>query len=365
MVSGQYILNSYGISKEWGFLSQKVIDQLPSKYAVWEEMANQFTDLLNANTFREKLEAMPIIREPMFQSKEEWERAMLLLSYFGHAYVFGWDNPVAELPESIAVPWVKIADKLGRKPVLSHASAVLNNWKLIDKTKPFAIENIATRIQFQGSIDESWFFMITALIEKNGAAAIAYSVDAILAVEKDDEIEVEISLEEIHKVLREIIQNLKDMRLHCDPYIFFNRLRPFLSSFENIHYKGTENSIQSFHGGSAAQSSLIQMFDAVFGIRHHSPYLKEMRDYMPPKHVEFLKFLEFKSKLKSYCNQNKSLEKPFQECMDALLEFRNEHLKIAAEYIMGQKPKSQEDIKGTGGTNPMVFLKGLRDKTKQ
>lgn len=364
MVSVEYILNTYGISKEWGFLSSNLINRLSAEYSPWEKIADQFIDLLNSNSLRAKLDDMPIIKEPNFETQAEWERAMLLLSYFGHAYIVGFDEPLNELPESIAVPWVKVAEELGRKPILSHASAVLNNWKLIDETKPFSINNITTRISFQGSIDESWFFMITALIEKNGAEGIYNSVKAILATEKDDEIEVEIALEKIHEVILEITQNLKDMRINCDPHIFFNRLRPMISSLDNVNYKGTENPIKSFHGGSAAQSSLIQMFDATFAVKHNSPYLKEMRNYMPPKHVDFLKFLEFKSKLKDYCSQRESLQKPFQNCINSLLEFRNEHLKIAAEYIMQQKPKSQENIKGTGGTNPMVFLKKLRDNTK-
>lgn len=364
MVSTNYILSTYGISEEWGFLSHDIVEALPREYAEWDLIANQFHDLLNANCFRERMDKMKVIHDPIFSTKAEWERAMLLLSFFGHAYVFGWNDPVDYLPESIAIPWVKVANKLNRKPILSHAAGVLNNWKLIDKEKPFSFNNIATIIQFQGSIDESSFFLATTIIEKNGALGIKSCMDAILAVEKDDENEVAFSLSKIEKVIKELIINLKDMRKYCDPYVFFNRVRPFLSSFENINYKGTENPIKSFHGGSAAQSSLIQMFDAAFGIQHNSPYLQLMREYMPEPHTDFIKFLEFKSKLKSYCNQRNSLQAPFQKCLDLLLEFRNEHLKIAAEYIMGQKPKNQEEIKGTGGTNPMVFLKELRDNTK-
>jgi indoleamine 2,3-dioxygenase len=365
MVSTNYILSTYGISEEYGFLSEKIATKLPIEYQEWENIATDFQALINANSLRDKLDDMRLIAEPAFKTKAEWERAMLLLSFFGHAYVFGWNDPVNELPVSIAIPWTKVADKLGRKPILSHASAVLNNWKLIDNKKPFSIDNLTTIIQFQGSIDESWFFLKTAVIEKNGAAAIKYIVDAILGVEKDDEQEISYALGKIKKVLIDIIQNLKDIRKHCDPYVFYHRVRPFLASFENVKYNGVEeNSIRSYHGGSAAQSSLIQMFDAAFGIQHHHPFLQEMRNYMPPLHADFLKFLGFKSKLKSYCNARTSLQNDLEECIELLLIFRNEHLKIAAEYIIAQQPKSQKESKGTGGTNPIIFLKKIRDGNK-
>lgn len=365
MVSTNYILSTYGISEEYGFLSEKITIKLPVEYQEWENIAVDFQALINANALRDKLDKMRVIPEPIFRTKAEWERAMLLLSFFGHAYVFGWNDPVDELPASIAIPWVKVANKLGRKPILSHASAVLNNWTLIDDKKPFSIDNISTIIQFQGSIDESWFFLMTAVIEKNGAEGIKHVVGAILAVQKDDENEVSYALGKIKKVLLEITQNLKDIRTYCNPYIFYHRVRPFLASFENVKYNGVENPVRSYHGGSAAQSSLMQMFDAAFGIRHENPFLKEMRNYMPPLHADFLKFLEFKSKLKTYCNTRVSLQSDFEECIDLLLTFRNEHLKIVAEYIIAQQPKSQKEAKGTGGTNPMIFLKQIRDGSKR
>ncbi|MGK0387805.1 MAG: indoleamine 2,3-dioxygenase [Maribacter sp.] len=361
MVSTNYILSTYGISKEYGFLSENIATKLPVEYQEWENIATDFQALINANSLRNRLDNLRLITDPIFKTKAERERAMLLLSFFGHAYIFGWNDPVDELPASIAIPWTKVADKLGRKPILSHASAVLNNWKLIDNKKPFSIYNITTIIQFQGSIDESWFFLMTAVIEKNGAVAIKYIVDAILAVKKDDEHEVSYALGKIKKVLNEITQNLKDIRKHCDPYVFYHRVRPFLASFENVKYNGSEDFVRSYHGGSAAQSSLIQMFDAAFGIRHHHPFLQEMRNYMPPLHADFLKFLEFKSKLKDFCNAKISLQNDLEECIELLLIFRNEHLKIAAEYIIAQQPKSQKEPKGTGGTNPMIFLKEIRD----
>ena len=44
------------------------------------------------------------------------ERAMLLLSVFGNAYVWAESEPAQVIPQSIAVPWRRVADTLGRPP---------------------------------------------------------------------------------------------------------------------------------------------------------------------------------------------------------------------------------------------------------
>ncbi len=364
MVNRNYILSTYGISEEFGFLSTDIIDELPLAYKEWEEMVRNLPTLLRQNKWREAADTMPVLQAD-FGPKSEWKRAQLILSYMGHAYVFSGNSPVDYLPPSIAKPWVEVANHLGLPPVITHSSGVLNNWKLKDIEAPFSAENLEVRIRFDDSEDENWFFMLTAMIEKEGAKGISACVDAILAVEKDNDQEADFALSELDKTLRQMTHTLSRMKEHCDPYRFFHELRPFLSSFEKIEYRGIiEEPVRSYHGGSAAQSTLIQLFDATLGIRHQGTYLQEMRKYMPPQHANFLRFIQMKSKVKNYCGMHRGLHGIYDQCVSSLREFRNEHLKIAAEYIMGQKPKEQEHIKGTGGTNPMIFLKELRDDTE-
>ena len=46
------------------------------------------------------------------------------------------------IPKELAKTWFAISEKLERPPILSYASYALNNWKMLDDTKPFDLENI-------------------------------------------------------------------------------------------------------------------------------------------------------------------------------------------------------------------------------
>ena len=48
---------------------------------------------------------------------------------------------------------------------------------------------------------------------------------------------------------------------HCQAEIFFQTIRPYLASFQNVIFEGVDDlPVRNYHGGSAAQSTLIQSF---------------------------------------------------------------------------------------------------------
>ena len=69
----------------------------------------------------------------------------------------------------------------------------------------------------------------------------------------------------------------------CDKS-FFNVLRPYLAGSKNnsnikggFIFEGVSNEPKEYYGGSAAQCSLIQVFDAILGIKHEDGYFKDIR----------------------------------------------------------------------------------------
>src|SRR5207253_9628368 len=99
----------------------------------------------------------------------ERERAMVLVSYLGHAYVWGGPRPELILPAVLAVPWHQIADSLGRPPVLSYSSYALQNFFRFDTSREIECGNLGLIQNFLGGIDEEWFILIH--VERIGRAS--------------------------------------------------------------------------------------------------------------------------------------------------------------------------------------------------
>ena len=364
------VLENYGIDLESGFLPcSPPLQVLPELYAPWEEMASSLSGLLNAHAFRSAVETMPLITDlTPLKTNAELERAMLLLSCFGHGFV--WENYESSgyVPPCIAVPWTKVAERLSRPPTLAHASLVLQNWRLLDPDGPVALGNIATLIQFHGGLDEAWFYLVTTEIESTGARILKEFDTISAALAASDLDKVAASLVSACDVLGQLRETLNRMHDYCDPYIFYNRIRPFLASFEGIEYQGCDPLLRDYFGGSAAQSSLLQAIDAMFGIVHHDDnargYLHEMRNYMPRGHAAYIEHLESSPPLVQSTRSHNGCRRALVACIEALAEFRKDHLKMVGRYVMAQSSHAGPGHTGTGGTDPMPFLRQVTRGTR-
>ena len=160
----------------------------------------------------------------------------------------------------------------------------------------------------------------------------------------------------------------------CDPLVFFDRLRPFLTGWPEpgVVYQGVSETPRCYIGGSAAQSALVQTLDAVLGVRHQSPasgpYLTLVRGYMQPGHRRFLEQLERGPSLRDFVRSrpresDPELHRSYQACIDGLDRFRKLHLEMAARYIT-QQAKGDPGARGTGGTEFAEFLGATRRATQ-
>jgi len=363
------MLDSYQIDAANGFLpGHEPLEALPDEFEVWDTMAREFSGLLNAGVFRTQAEAMPIIDDvSSLQTSMELERAMLLLSIFGHGFVWQGYESSGYIPESIAIPWTLVAERLGRPPTLAHASLVLNNWKQLEPNGSIKLGNLRTLIQFHGGLDESWFYLVTTEIEAIGAGVLKQFDRIQQGADSDDFQQIEDSLEEVQEYLVALNTTLNRMYENCDPYIFYNRIRPFLASFKNIEYRGCKKNPRNYFGGSAAQSSLLQAIDAMFGIVHQEEqsrsYLVTMRNYMPTGHAAYINALENGRPLVRAIERHNGCQHIHTACVNALIEFRQSHLKIVAKYVSSQISQTGPGHTGTGGTDPMVFLKQVAKDT--
>src|ERR687883_384458 len=105
---------------ERGFLpTPDPCQALPAAFSPWDEIGRDLPKLLAAGRARTVLERLPGLEADQLPD-EALPRAMLLLSFFGHAYVWeSWrQGPAERLPAALARPWYAVAQRSGRPPVL-------------------------------------------------------------------------------------------------------------------------------------------------------------------------------------------------------------------------------------------------------
>jgi indoleamine 2,3-dioxygenase len=355
--------------------------RLPAAFAPWDELGRDLPGLLAAGRARERIEQLPVLEVAPLQDPRHLERAMMLLSFFGHAAVWekGRQQPQLSFPRSVAVPWVQVARRLGRPPVLSYSSHALNNWRRVDAEGPIALGNLLLQQAFLGGLDESWFILVHVELEARGAPLVSAAAIAQEAVVAD---RPELLLQQLRRIAsaqQEMERVLMRMTEHCEPSIFFRRIQPFLHGFLQlpVRYEGVPefgDQPQPFAGASAAQSVLLPLLDAVLGVRHSEDtmykYLLELRRYFPPAHQAFLESVERGPSIRDYllARRPPELVEVYNACVELLGSFRQKHMEMTARYII--QPAREHATaqggshdQGTGGTPFTHYLKKHRDET--
>lgn len=316
---------------------------------------------------------------------------MRTLSFLGHAWI--WENPKKprhNIVRQIAVPWYEVSRLLGRPPVLSYASYALENWRRLNPDKPIELGNIALAQTFLGGQDEQWFILVHVDIEAKAARVLRGIVTALNGVSYGDYPNVLHGLWEIACGLEQMYKTLERMTERCDPYIYYNRVRPYIHGWKDnpalpdgVLYEGVKEyggQPQKFRGETGAQSSILPAIDAALGIPHMptnlTRYLEEMRLYMPPQHKRFIETIENMKDAKKrpllygYVVDQKrasTMKEPFCACIELVEKFRALHLGYAWSYINRQSERNVGNPveKGTGGTPFIQYLEQHRQETEE
>lgn len=314
----------------------------------------------------------------------------------------------------------------------TYSAVVLWNFKPLFDGEPIDnLENLSTLTTFTGSIDESWFYLVSVAIEARCAPIMPKMLDAIQAVREDDSKRVTLNLQALAECLETLSGLLVRMYENCDPHVFYHRIRPFLAGGKNMADAGLPHGVRfedgtgtcpyvQYSGGSNAQSSILQFFDIVLGIEHlptgakreessdsegagppppsHN-FIMDMRKYMPTQHRLFLQQVSDVANIKEYVNRrrsNKSLYTAFDACLAMLRDFRDKHIQMVSRYIVVKSRESRfrtrsisprqapnfglaagsrgdssssssnshkKQLRGTGGTALIQFLKQARDES--
>jgi len=374
-------LDHYGLSADRGFLSPFEIDTvlLPPALAAAERAARTLPDLFATGEVRRFLADLPAPDIARFLAGASPDQAAVALSryaFLSQAWVWGAPDPAAVLPANLAVPFVALSAHAGLPPIMNYAAYVLDSWYRIDKAGPIALGNIALGQHFAGGLDETWFILTHVAIEAQGGRALQLALDLVAASEAGDADAVETALAEMARVWTGMIATFDRIEEHCDPYIYYNRVRAYLHGWKNnpalpdgLIYEGVKRFAgrpQQLIGQTGSQSSIVPAMDALFTVSHEHDslreFLAELHAYRPPQHRRFIEDLAAASRLRAFCTgQRQSVKDAFNACMEAIATFRTRHLEYAAKFITKQAGR---DVAGTGGTPFMRYLKKHRDENR-
>jgi indoleamine 2,3-dioxygenase len=263
-------------------------------------------------------------------------------------------------------------------PVATYAAVCLWNFKPLFADEHIDnLENLATLTTFTGSIDESWFYLVSVAIEARGAPILPLMLTAIEAARVNDSATITACLRAFAERLDDLGTLLQRMHESCDPQVFYHRVRPFLAGSKNMAEAGLPNGVlyvdgtgseeyRQYSGGSNAQSSIIQFFDIILGIEHRPTgekkdpsseselegrapppkhnFLLEMRKYMPGPHRRFLEDVTLVANIRDYVEANtniKELTLAYDACLAMLRAFRDKHINIVSRYIIIKSRESR------------------------
>ena len=377
-------LKRFGLSRERGYLPEAdPCRVLPPAFSAWEELAAELPKRLLTGTLRRAVRTLPVLEPAGLERDTDLRRAMVLLSFLGHAFVFEGDPPADRLPAALAVPWCAVAARLGRPPVLSYASYALDNWRRLDPAGPLELDNLALLQNFEGGVDEDWFVTVHVAIEARAAGLLSALLPAQRAAADGDLAGLEAALGTVADGLEALVILLLRMPEKCDPYVYYRRVRPWIHGWKGhpalphgVVYEGVaahRGRGLRLRGETGAQSGIVPAVDALLGVTHADDplraYLAEMRQYMPPGHRAFVEAVEagpsVRATLTASGGGHPTLVEAYDACLHWLEHFRATHLEYAARYIHRQSQASAAnptDV-GTGGTPFMVYLRKHRDET--
>ncbi|KAL4262524.1 indoleamine 2,3-dioxygenase family protein [Pleurotus pulmonarius] len=376
-------------------------------------------EVAEAEEWRARVRSLPVLPITELKSSEvNLRRGHLVLAWIMHYYI-QTHSPTADvhIPPSITLPLLQICAQLQLPPVLTYADNTFYNWDLKvpqGENEIPSLDNLRCPILFTGTEDEQEFYLASARIELRGVEAL----ELMRATMDEAFVGDDIALRRITSFLLRLAVVIKDLRelllgvrKGCNPDIFYNQVRPWLrglnSSSRKWVFEGLEDDPSlmepsELSGPSAGQSPLIHALDIFLGVDSFShassnsgaspgvaapSFLDRMELYMARHHRAFLNHLRLNPRpLRGMVlsADNAPLLEAYNTAVVALKEFRDAHMIIVTMYIVGPSRRAQltaaapaesaptgseysgpAPLKGTGGTDVVNFLKGVRDSTAE
>uniref|UniRef100_A0A8C4Z8Z3 Uncharacterized protein n=1 Tax=Gadus morhua TaxID=8049 RepID=A0A8C4Z8Z3_GADMO len=323
---------------------------------------------------------MPMLSINLLSSYRELRLAHLALGFITMGYVWQEEKNPAQvkilLPKALAVPFTLVSRKLDLPAILTYSDCVLANWKLKDPAG-----NMDLILNFPGNESCRGFLLVSWIVEKAAVCGlkVCYRTQ-FFHLPVESQIPQQYFLFDYLRTdqIYQCVSLIKKLYIRLSHFQWKDN--PQLPN--GLVYEGVNDEPVYLSGCSAAQSSAVQSFDAILGVQHEeksAAFLRHMRLYMPPGHKQLIETLCAPPRLRDLVVPSPPLHQAYNACVSALEDLRTFHLCVVAKFIIipgGQARATAGRCPlggggsglglgstGTGGSNPMLFLKSVRDAT--
>ncbi|KAJ4287036.1 hypothetical protein N0V88_007800 [Collariella sp. IMI 366227] len=254
-------LEDYAVTSN-GFLpADAPLARLTNPYhAPWETLMDSLPELVANRTLRQLVDNLPVLSTDILATEAEWRRACVVLGFLTHAYVWGGETAAeffVDPPTPITIP-SSPSPPTSASPVATYACVNLWNFRSASPTANFTDLDALTSLQtFTGTLDESWFYVVSVAMEAQGAYIIPLMLSALEAtfspstsspstttsttVTATPTIGYHLITTALHSLttcIHSLGLLLDRMDTHCRPPVFYHAIRPFLAGSKNMASAG-------------------------------------------------------------------------------------------------------------------------------
>ncbi|CAO3686796.1 unnamed protein product [Umbelopsis ramanniana] len=272
------------------------------------------------------------------------------------------------LPENIAVPLVKVSEKIHSKPFMEYAlSYSLYNWKRLNPTAGLSYDNLDIVRGFAGSASEAGFILNHVTMVAYSGDLVKYSLAIMDAVSNSNREQFDNSMRMLNRTYEFINNEMEMMWSRSEPGDYM-KFRTFIMGTKNqpmfpngVVYEGVSDTPLFYRGESGANDSMVPLGDNLLQLTSHMPknplteVLRDFRSYRPTNHKEFLEYVQERAEqvgVRDYALKDDNSAALYLSNVDQIRAFRHRHWNFTKSYII----KHTQHAVATGGSPITTWL---------
>jgi indoleamine 2,3-dioxygenase len=274
-----------------------------------------------------------------------------------------------KVPKNLAIPITKVARSLSMRPFMEYATCyALNNYKVKNNSLPLTVDNMELVRSFSGMRSEFGFILTHIAMVRFSPNMVKYTLDVLDACRQQDREAFNRAMIGFNDTLSlinaemEIMWSVSRPNDYAQFRTFIMGTKDQIEMFpDGIVYEGVSPQGQYYRGESGANDNIIPTVDNLLELTEEMPVnalteiLREFRSYRPPKHTEWLTFVEKSAKevgIRKFAIQDPVSTMLYMQVLDQNRDFRNRHWNLTKEYII----KLTQHPRATGGSPILSWL---------